>query len=160
MENSERKKGFAGFTGLFKDSVADVPDGSRIAFTGSIGSCPPIAEMLAFAIRKRGFELLYAPLANPAEARSMQWVEGLGLTMSVEKTELSQVDVLVILGGLAMPNIGCPIEDVKLLIDRLGGPRLIGIGFMDILNRTGWIEKLPFDVVINGYIDAGIWSKD
>lgn len=160
MEDSERKKGFAGLTGLFKDSVEDVPNGSKVAFTGSIGSCPPVAEMLAFGVRKREFELTYVPLADPAEARNMQWTEGLGFTMSVERTELNHVDVLVVLGGLAMPKIGCPIENVKALIDRLGGPRLIGVGFMDILDRNGWTKILPFNVVIDGYMDAGIWSKD
>lgn len=160
MEKSERKKGIAGLTNLFKDSVEDIPNGSKVAFTGSIGSCPPIAEMLAFAVRKREFELSYVPLANSLEARLMKWTEGLGFTMSAEKAQLQQADVLVVLGGLAMPKIGCPIEDVEALIDELGDIRLIGIGFMDILNRNGWTDKLSFDTLIDGYMDAGILSKN
>lgn len=160
MEKSERKKGIAGLTNLFKDSVEDLPNGSKIAFTGSIGSCPPVAELLAFAVRKREFELSFVPLANPAEARSMEWTDGLGYTMSAKKAQLQQVDALVVLGGLAMPKIGCPIEDVERLIGSLGDIRLIGVGFMDILNRNGWTEKISFDVLIDGYMDAGILSKD
>lgn len=159
MENSERKKGFGGLVGLFKDSVEDMPKGSKVAFTGSIGSCPPVAEMLAFSIRKLEFELSYIPLANPDEARSMQWSDGLGFTINVNKAELQHADILVVLGGLAMPKIGCPIEDVKMLIESLGSTRLIGVGFMDIFDRNGWVEELPFDTVIDGYMDAGIWSK-
>lgn len=159
MENVDRKKGIAGLAGLFKKSVADLPSGSKIAFAGSIGSCLPMAELLAFAVRKQNLDIYYIPLTDPAKARSMQWTEGLGFTTSQDKTNLQHVDVLVIMGGLAMPKIGCPVEDVEKLAEHLGSPQLIGVGFMDVLENSGWTERLPFDFVIDGYMDAGMQTK-
>lgn len=159
MEDLERKAGIPGLTGLFKESVADVPDRSRMVFTGSVGGCSPIAELLALAIRKRGFELSFVPMAELAEARPMRWVDGVGFTVRDERIELHEADVLVVLGGLAMPNLGRPVEEVEALHRRLGSPRLIGVGFMGILKRSGWMEKLPFDAIIDGRIDAGMWSE-
>lgn len=160
MESGERRSGLPGLTGLFRESVADLPDGSRIAFTGSVGGCLPIAELLALAVRKRGFQLSFVPLADPAEARPMRWSEGVGFTVGAEKMMLQQADALVVLGGLAMPKIGRPVEDVESLHRQLGSPRLIGVGFMGVLERMGWTKRLPFDALIDGHIDAAMWSKE
>lgn len=159
MEN-ERKSGIPGLTGLFRDSVTDVPDGSRLVFTGSVGGCSPIAELLALAVRKRGFEIYFVPLAKLAEARPLKWMEGVGFTVRDERIELPRADVLVVLGGLAMPKLGRPVEEVESLHRQLGGPRLIGVGFMGVLEKNGWAERLTFDALIDGHIDAGLWSRE
>lgn len=160
MEDRNRKAGIPGLTGLFRESVTDVPDGSRVVFTGSVGGCSPIAELLALAVRKRDFELSFVPMAELSEARPMRWVDGVGFTVRDERIELRQADVLVVLGGLAMPKLGRPVEEVGSLHRQLGSPRLIGVGFMGVLDRNGWTERLPFDTVIDGHLDAGMRSKE
>lgn len=160
MKNDNREKGIAGLAGLFKKSVGDLQEGSTIAFAGSIGSCPPMAELMAFAVRRQNLNMYFIPLADPAEARSMEWIEGLGFTMSHDKTNLQSVDALILMGGLAMPKIGCPVEDAEKLIEHLGNPRLVGVGYMDVLESSGWTERLPFDFVIDGYMDASMQTKD
>lgn len=153
----ERRSGIAGLTGLFKESVADVPDGARVAFTGSVGVCTPFAELLAYAVKDRRFDLTYVPLADASQARAMRWTEGVGFSVGEERTELA-ADALVVLGGLAMPKFGRPVEEVAALIERLGRPKVIGVCFMDIFQRSGWAERLPFNAIINADLEVSARS--
>ena len=100
-------RGFRRLTGLLRECVTDVPNGSKVAFTGSVEWCPPIAELLAYSVKWREFDLAFIPLADPADARRMPWPYGAGFSVSDEGAELRHADVLIILGvgGLAMPKI-------------------------------------------------------
>jgi|GEM_PF-5465917 hypothetical protein len=44
-------RGFRRLTGLLRECVTDVPNGSKVAFTGSVEWCPPIAELLAHSVK-------------------------------------------------------------------------------------------------------------
>ncbi|MDD1743918.1 MAG: DUF2124 domain-containing protein, partial [Methanomassiliicoccales archaeon] len=61
-------------------------------------------------------------------------------------------DAIVVLGGLAMPKFGCPVELVKSAITTLSdgkNARVIGVCFMGIFERSGWTKELPFKNVID-----------
>ena len=159
MNDAGRMKGISGLTGLFRESMAGVPDGSIVVFTGSVGVCTPFAELLAYSVRGRGFQLIYVPNADISQARPMLWADGIGFVVSDERVEPSHADILVVMGGLAMPRSGQPVDVVEALYKQLGNPRLIGVGFMDVFKRSGWVDRLPFDALVDGYMDAGMWSK-
>ena len=140
MEKMERKSGIVGFTGLFRESIADLKDGSKVVFTGSAAVCTPFAELLAYAVRDKGFDMIYVPKANADEARKIKGIENIGYCVIDEKADPKDPDVVVVLGGLAMPKFGCEPEGVIQMIEALSGakrPKIIGVCFMNIFKRAG-----------------------
>ncbi len=152
----DRRTGISGLTGMFKDSVAGVPDGARVSFAGSVAVCTPFAELLSYAVKDRGFQLTYLPKADPSKARLMRWVEDVGYSVTDERINAVKADVIVILGGLAMPKFGCSVETVESLIGRTGaeGAKIIGVCFMDIFTRSGWRDRIRFDTIINANMEV------
>ena len=159
MSNIEKRQGISGLTSFFKECIPHISNSSTIVFSGSVGVCTPFAELLSYAVKNDGHDLIYVPKAELSQARLIQWRDSVGFVVG-DKAEISQAEVLVILGGLAMPKFGVPIEDIEELHNKLGNPRLIGVGFMDIFEKSGWANRLPFSAIINSNIDAGMWLKE
>ena len=157
MRKMEKKSGIVGFTGTFRESIADIKEGSKVVFTGSVAVCTPFIELLAYTVRDRGFNMLYVPRADAKEARKIKEIENIGYSVVDEKGDPKNPDVIVVLGGLAMPKFGCPPEDVNRLIEEIAGgkkPRIIGVCFMNMFERAGWDKKVPFDTVIDTTLET------
>ncbi len=155
----EKKKGIVGFTGTFSESIADVKEGSKVVFTGSVAVCSPFIELLAYTVRDRGFDMLYVPKANAKEARKIKAIENIGYSVVDEKGDPKNADAIVVLGGLAMPKFGCTPVEVNQMIESLSGdekPKIIGVGFMNIFEKAGWDKKIDFDTVIDITMEAEI----
>jgi hypothetical protein len=130
----------------------DLPPGSKIAFVGSVAVCTPFAELLCYAIKDLGFKLVYVPKANLAHARSIVWIENVGFSASGEPTDAKGADAIVILGGLAMPKFGCPVDQVKSAIQAISKDketRVVGVCFMGIFERSGWTNEIAFNKLID-----------
>ena len=148
----EQRTGISGLTSSFKESVADLPPGSKVAFVGSVAVCTPFAELLSYAVKDLAFKLVYVPKADLAQARSIVWVENVGFSATGESMDPKGADAIVILGGLAMPKFGCPVDQVKSAITAISdgrNARVIGVCFMSIFERSGWTNELPFNKVID-----------
>ena len=148
----EKKIGIPGFTGTFRENIADIKDGSKVVFTGSVAVCTPFIELLAYTVRDRGFDMLYVPRADAKEARKIKKIENIGYSVVDEKGNPENPDAVVVLGGLAMPKFGCPPEDVIRMIKDISGdknPKIIGVGFMNIFEREGWDKKIKFDTLMD-----------
>ena len=153
----EKKSGIVGFTGTFRESIAAIKEGSKVVFTGSVAVCTPFIELLAYTVRDKGFDMLYVPRADVKEARKIKEIENVGYSVVDEKGDPKNPDVVVVLGGLAMPKFGCPPEDVNRLIEEIAGrkkPRIIGVCFMNMFERAGWDKKVPFDTVIDTTLET------
>jgi DNA-binding transcriptional regulator GbsR (MarR family) len=151
-EKMEERNMIIDFTGAFRNSIADLNYGSKVVFTGSVAVCTPFIELLAYTVRDRGFKMLYVPIADANEARRIKEVEHIGYSVVDEKADPKNPDAIVVLGGLALPKFGCEPEDITRLIEELSGekkPKVIGVGFMNIFERSGWDKKLKFDTLID-----------
>ncbi|MHC1709452.1 MAG: DUF2124 family protein [Methanomassiliicoccales archaeon] len=152
-----KAEGISGLTKLFRDALVDIDDASTILFVGSEAVCPPFAQLLAYAVRDRDMCFGFCPRAEWDKSRTMRWVDGAGFQVSNDPFEPEDADVIVILGGLAIPKFGCPAEDVKTLISRIPRRRLVlAVGFMDAFRKAGWNTSLHFDVLIDGYMSAEV----
>jgi hypothetical protein len=150
-----KAEGITGFTKLFRESLADVPDGSLVVFLGSEAVCAPFAQLLAYAVRDRKMSFGFCPKAAWDRCASMVWMDGVGFHITTEKANPAQANVVVVLGGLAIPKFGCPAEDVNSFIAKvIGKPSIIGVCFMDVFRLTGWDKKISFTSLINAYMDA------
>jgi Uncharacterized protein conserved in archaea len=153
----EKRSGIVGFTGTFRECIADVKDGAKVVFTGSIAVCTPFIELLAYTVRDRGFDMLYAPRANASEARKIKEIANIGYSVIDEKGNAENPEVVVVLGGLAMPKFGCTPEEVIQMIEAISGdkrPKIIGVGFMNIFERAGWDKKIAFDTLMDTTMEA------
>jgi DNA-binding transcriptional regulator GbsR (MarR family) len=151
VEEMEERSGI-GFTGTFRESMAEIKEGSKVVFTGSVAVCTPFIELLAYTVRDRGFEMVYVPRADAKEARKIRRIEKIGYSVVDEMGDPKNPDAIVVLGGLAMPKFGCPPEDVTRMIEEIAGakkPKIIGVGFMNMFERAGWDKKIPFDTLID-----------
>jgi hypothetical protein len=153
----EKRSGIVGFTGTFRESIADVKEGAKVVFTGSIAVCTPFIELLAYTVRDRGFDMLYVPRANASEARKIKEIANIGYSVIDEKGDAGDPEVVVVLGGLAMPKFGCTPEEVIQMIEAISGgkkPKIIGVGFMNIFERAGWDKKIAFDTLMDTTMEA------
>ncbi len=108
----EKKSGIIGFTGAFRDSVKEINKGSKIVFTGSVAVCTPFIELLSYTIRDKDFQMVYVPKADLKKAKRINEQQNIGFSVLNVQGDPKKPDVVVIMGGLAMPKFGCSPEDV------------------------------------------------
>jgi hypothetical protein len=60
---------------------------------------------------------------------------------------------IVIMGGLSMPNVPIKAEQIKAVIDRHHGALIIGVCFMHMFEKAGWLATVSFDCLIDANID-------
>ncbi len=150
-------EGIAGLTKLFREEMIELREGSTVVFAGSSAVCAPFAELLAYSIRDRKFDLYFSPMANETDCRSLVWREGTGYTIDPSGKSVKDVASIVVLGGLAMPKFGCDVNKVKEFIDHTTnqtGAKIVGVCFMDILRRSGWTTTIQFNALINSTMDT------
>jgi hypothetical protein len=155
----EKKSGIVGFTGAFRDSVKEISNGSKIVFTGSIAVCTPFIELLSYTIRDKDFDMVYVPVANLNEVKKINETPNIGYSVVDLNGDPKKPDVVVVMGGLAMPKFGCSPEDVLKMIEEISidhKPKIIGVCFMNIFERTGWTKKIEFDVLIDTNMETTV----
>jgi hypothetical protein len=60
---------------------------------------------------------------------------------------------IVIMGGLSMPNVPVNAEQVKAVLDGHPGTLVIGVCFMHMFEKAGWLQTISFDCLIDTNID-------
>ena len=153
MKLVEKNSALGGILNPFRRLVKD---SKKITFVGSAGFCLPFAELLSYVIAKEKKDIVFIPNLEYEKAKKMVFTP-YGIQLS-ENTD-PKADTIVVLGGLAMPNSGINVDDMIHLIDRItdGKGLKIGICFMRIFERSGWLEKINFDYIINSNIENELW---
>lgn len=150
-------KGINGLITAFMEVINGFDDykkGKKVAFAGSVGVCTPFVELLAYGARKKGLDMVFIPGADLEKTKMMRLVEDVGYQVTEDNGDAQGSDIIVILGGLAIPSSKKTVEDIKNLINRINpDAKIIGIGFMGIFEKEGWTEDIGFDVVIDSTID-------
>jgi hypothetical protein len=154
-------RGIKGMLQSFRKVMDTVPKKSTIVYSGLPHTCTPIIEFLLYVLRDSDADMYYVPYTHLEEARSISLGD---YSMEIgEPVELDtkRVDVIVLLGGLAMPN-KCEVEDVKRMIDaiRSDDTVIIGVCFMNMFERAGWTDTIPFDFIENSEITTSVHGKN
>ena len=146
MEDVENWKGINGQIVTFKKEVGDA---DKITFVGSPGVCTPFAELLAYAVRDK--ETHFIPLLDVDDCHQFE-AKPYAMVLGDEVSNPHGSDAVVLLGGLSMPKYDVDTEDVKALVADIlkKDGLLIGVCFMDMFAKAGWLEKIDFDCVIDG----------
>ena len=154
MEDVNEWKGINGQIVAFKKEVGDA---EKITFVGSPGVCTPFAELLAYAVRDK--ETHFIPLLDKDNCHQFE-SKPYAMVLKDAVSDPKESDVVVLLGGLSMAKYDVDTEEVKALTADIlkDDGILIGVCFMDMFAKAGWLEKIDFDCVIDGTL-TGVVKK-
>jgi hypothetical protein len=154
MEDIENWKGINGQIVAFKNAVGGA---EKITYMGTPSVCTPFAALMAYAVRdKENHFISFIDIETSHEFELKPW--GMTLTDVVSDPHVS--DVVVLLGGLSMPKADIDTEELKGVVNDIlkEDGKLIGLCFMDMFAKAGWLEKVDFDLVIDGTL-TGVVKK-
>ena len=154
MTRKETYKSVPGILRPYKEylQTLGLKNGDQIVYYGCVGTCTPFVELLAVAIRGLHPEQVFVPLLDATKAKKILSVDDVGMQVSGGPAQLNP-KVLVFMGGLAMPNMPVTKEDVKALTQRHAGAKVIGVCFMSMFEKAGWLDEVSFDMMIDATID-------
>ena len=154
MEDVYEWKGLNGQLVTFKKEIGDA---QKITYIGSPGVCTPFAEFLTNVVRDR--ENHFIPLLDIDDCHQFE-SKSYAMVLNDEVSNPHDSDVVVLLGGLSMPKYDVDTEELNELIDEIlkEDGRIIGVCFMDMFTKAGWLEKVDFDCIIDGTL-VGVVKK-
>lgn len=163
MKKIDSQKGISGLLRPYRQFISDagLNKGDQIIYFGCPGTCTPFIELLAYAIRDMGFEHLFVPMLDTGLVKKIELVEEVGYQVK-EKPDTVNPKVVVILGGLSMPNVPVTAEETLDAVNRTApDAKLAGVGFMNMFQKAGWTEKISFDFMIDANLEpVDIWAPE
>ena len=154
MELIESDKSLAGILRPFKKFMVQsgIMDTDQVVFYGCPGTCTPFVELLCYAARDLPFTYVFVPRLDEGKAKIVKEVAHVGMQVTGTGPEPFDPKVVVVMGGLAMPNEPVTAEMVQ---ETIGGydAKIAGICFMDMFARAGWLDTIDFDLMINAQIE-------
>lgn len=154
MEDAYEWKGLNGQLVTFKKEVGDA---EKITYIGSPGVCTPFAEFLTNVVRDK--ENHFIPLLDIGECHQFE-DKSYAMVLNEEVSNPHGSDVVVLLGGLSMPKYDVDTDELNELVGEIlkDDGKIIGVCFMDMFTKAGWLEKVDFDCVIDGTL-TGVVKK-
>jgi len=126
--------------------------GDQVLYYGVPGTCTPFVELLAYTLRSLEFDQVFVPLLDEQKARVLCHVPAVGMQAGDPPGALDP-KVIVVMGGLSMPNVPVEAAEVRTIIDSHPGARVVGVCFMQMFEKAGWTEAIPFDCLIDATLD-------
>ena len=82
------------------------------------------------------------------------------MTLTEEVSDPHNSDAVVLLGGLSMPNADIDTEELNNVVDEIlkDDGHLVGLCFMDMFTKADWLDKVDFDLIIDGTL-TGVVKK-
>ena len=138
MKDSGDFKGLNGQIRIFKEEVKNA---NKITFIGAPGVCTPFAALYAYSVRDK--ESHYITLTDINTSRKFKLADS---GMQLDDTKISnphESDIVVLLGGLAMPKSKVDLNKLNNLIKDVlkEDGKIIGSSFMDIFTKVEWVNK-------------------
>jgi hypothetical protein len=154
MATKEVFHGVPGILRPFKEYIESkgLKKGDQIVYYGVPGTCTPFVELLAFAIRSLELDQVFVPFTDEKKARKIHNVPDIGMQAQSGPVIL-RPKAIVIMGGLSMPNVPVKAEQVKAVLDLHPGALAIGVCFMHMFAKAGWLSMISFDCLIDANID-------
>jgi hypothetical protein len=154
MTTKEVFHGVPGILRPFKEYLEQngLKKGDQVVYYGVPGTCTPFVELLGFAVRSLELEQVFVPLVDESKAHKIHHVPDIGMQVGTTLVSVHP-KAIVIMGGLSMPNVPIKAEQVKAVIDRHTGILVIGVCFMHMFEKAGWLSTISFNYLIDATID-------
>ncbi|MDD1764805.1 MAG: DUF2124 domain-containing protein [Candidatus Methanomethyliaceae archaeon] len=149
MKEKMVDKGLAGLSRCFKIAVSAYGKGGKLLFVGSPFTCLPFAEFLSYGIRDLPFKVYFSSEGDAKRIATIVPREGFGYSLGDVQKE-KDFDIVVLLGGLAMPKSLVTPKEVKrrlLEISRLDF--VIAFCFQGVMYKPEWLDEFKFKYFIN-----------
>jgi hypothetical protein len=160
MRQKEVFQGVPGMLRPFKDFIEKkgLKTGDQIVYYGCPGTCTPFVELLGFAIRGLQLEQVFVPFVDESKAQRLKLVQDVGMQAAAPE-KIRSPKAVVVMGGLSMPNVPVTMEQVKSAVMKYPDAALIGICFMNMFEKAGWLKAMEFDLLIDATIDpVNVWK--
>lgn len=148
------EKGLVGLSKCFRRAVIDCNKSGDLLFVGTPFTCLPFAEFLTYSIRDLPIKTYFSPNGDPEKITEIVEKGGIGYTLG-EITNKKKFQIVVLLGGLAMPKSQI---DPFILRERLRtlSPLdvVIGVCFQGVMKKPEWKDTFKFRY----FIDADLSS--
>jgi hypothetical protein len=132
--------------------------GDQILYYGCPGTCTPFVELLAFSTRKMEVEQIFVPLLDETKAGKLSEVPYVGMQVT-GPAAIHKPKAVVIMGGLSMPEVPVKAADVKPVVAKYPDAVKVGICFMHMFEKMGWLKEIQFDLLIDATIDpVEVWQ--
>jgi hypothetical protein len=133
-----------------------LPAGTQIVYYGVPGTCTPFIELLGFSIRSMPVEQVYVPTIDEKKAKKIILVQDVGMQATGGPVSVKPA-LVVLMGGLSMPNSGVTAEQVKAVVGKYSVP-FVGVCFMKMFDKAGWLKVFDFDLLIDANIaPVDVW---
>lgn len=154
MATKEVFHGVPGILRPFKEFVESqgLKKGDQIVYYGVPGTCMPFVELLGFALRSLELEQVFVPFVDESMAKKLRYVENVGMQAGAAAVALNP-QAIVIMGGLSMPNVPVKAEQVKAVLEKHASAATIGVCFMHMFEKAGWLDTVSFNCLIDATID-------
>ncbi len=154
METISEFKGLNGNIVAFKEAVGDV---EKVTFLGTPGVCTPFAALFSYAIRDKESHFISG---TDIDACHQFEFKPYGMQLNEETSDSHDSDAVVLLGGLAMPKANTDVDDLNKTIAEIlkDDGKIIGVGYMDMFTKAGWLDKVDFDCIVDGTL-TGVTKK-
>ncbi|MEI8331994.1 MAG: DUF2124 family protein [Methanomicrobiales archaeon] len=128
MTQKEVFHGIPGILRPFKEFIEAkvLKKGDQIVYYGVPGICTPFVELLGFALRSLELEQVFAPFVDESRANKIGHVDHVGVQVCMVAPVTFKPKIIVVMGGLSMPNVPIKAEQMKTVLDRYPGAAVIG----------------------------------
>lgn len=126
--------------------------GDQIVYYGVPGTCTPFVELLGFTLRSLEVGQVFVPYVDESKAVTLTNVSNVGMQAGAGAGSLDP-RVIVVMGGLSMPNMPVNAGQVKAVIKTHPDAAVIGVCFMHMFEKAGWLNTITFDCLIDANID-------
>jgi hypothetical protein len=154
MEQQSVLKGVPGILRPFREFVEGLGlgEGDQVVYIGVPGTCTPFVELLAFATRSLPVTQIFVPGVDEGAARRLEPVPKVGVQAAGPAGPIHP-SVIVVMGGLSMENSPVGADEVIAFLDRHPTAAVVGVCFQQMFEKTGWCDRVPFDLLIDANID-------
>ena len=154
METISEFKGLNGNIVAFKEAVGDV---EKVTFLGTPGVCTPFAALFSYAIRNK--ESHFISGTDIEKCHQFEF-KAYGMQLNEEMSDPHESDAVVLLGGLTMPKANTDVDELNKTISEIlkDDGKIIGVGYMDMFTKAGWLDKVDFDCIVDGTL-TGVTKK-
>ena len=154
MATKEFFHGVPGILRPFKEFIAakGLKKGDQIIYYGVPGTCTPFVELLAFAVRSLELQQVFVPFVDESRAKKIGYLDDVGMQARAGPVILNP-KAIIVMGGLSMPGVPVKAEQVKAVIHKHTSAVIIGVCFMHMFEKAGWLNTITFDCLIDANID-------
>jgi hypothetical protein len=159
----KQKEVFSGVPGMlrpFKEYLekGGLKAGDQVVYYGCPGTCTPFVELLGFAVRALDLDQIFVPYVNESKAQRLKLVPDIGM-QTAAAGKIDKPKVVVVMGGLSMPNVPVTLEQVTAAVMKYPDAALVGICFMKMFEKAGWLKAMEFDLLIDATISpVDVWK--